>query len=81
MLGGAIRQLQTTDVRAQAPKRPPCTSIRQELTSFIKSGKAVLALFSQEQLLSLLVLDLELGAFLLNAAGSSLDHMVNGDVP
>jgi len=60
---------------------PPSTSIRQELTSFLKSAKAVLALFAQEQLGAFLILDLELGAFLLDAPGGSLDHVVNGDVP
>jgi len=44
------------------------------------SGKAVLALFSQEQLWALFILNLELGPFLLDATGAALDHMVDGDV-
>ena len=45
-----------------------------------RSAKAVLALFSQEQLRALLVLDLELGAFLLDAAIASLDHVIDRHV-
>lgn len=46
-----------------------------------RSAKSVLALFSQEQLGSFLILDLELGAFLLNATGGSFDHVVYRNVP
>ena len=45
-----------------------------------RSAKAVLTLFSQEKLRALLVLDLELRPFLLNAAIATLDHVVDRHV-
>jgi hypothetical protein len=44
------------------------------------SGKAALALFSQEQVRALLVLDLELGPLLLDATITTFNHVVYGDV-
>jgi len=44
------------------------------------SGKAVLALFSQEQLRALFILNLELRALLLDAPIATFDHMVYRDV-
>jgi hypothetical protein len=41
-----------------------------------RSEKSVLALFSQEQLRALLILDLELGALPLDAALAPHDHLI-----